>query len=452
MLALVLSACSNAASTSPSGASPSGASPSGASPSGASPSGASPSGASPSEAGTGGSNISLRVVIFSANPNHLKLLNGLADSFKALHPNVTNITFETVPGDQELTVLSTQVTAGTPPDISWLSEINSQYFINAGVLYDIAPTIKADPAFNYADLIQQDLAIWLRGDAQYGMPFSTSTIGMYYNADLFTQAGLPTPDQMIAQGTWDWDHFRSAVAKIAQTPGVFGYNANGFDYSDWTQLSPLWYAYGAAPWDTSGKTCTMASPQMTQAMQLFHDMVFKDHSSPQPGETADFWGGKAAATSAFISSSALLEKVTFKWGFVPMPAGPAGAVPTLFQSAFVVYKQSPNAQVAADFVDFMTNQENSKQLAQFFPPARTSSLSAATLHAQRPLLSEQQLQAVVVTGLKSGTMSPVHPNAGAITPVMNSALKQYVFQPNADVSSGLQQICAQLQPLLNAGQ
>jgi multiple sugar transport system substrate-binding protein len=38
----------------------------------------------------------LRFTIWSGNEAHLKMLNGIADSFKATHPDVT-VKFETIP-------------------------------------------------------------------------------------------------------------------------------------------------------------------------------------------------------------------------------------------------------------------------------------------------------------------------------------------------------------------
>jgi multiple sugar transport system substrate-binding protein len=53
----------------------------------------------------------------------------------------------------------------------------------------------------------------------------------------------------------------------------------------------------------------------------------------------------------------------------------------------------------------MTNPENSVKLAQFFPPARGSLLNAETLGPTNPLLSPEQLEAVVVRGIATAPSS-----------------------------------------------
>ena len=55
-------------------------------------------------------------------------------------------------------------------------------------------------------------------------------------------------------------------------------------------------------------------------------------------------------------------------------------------------KKGKNADVAADFLAFFTNPENSAKLAQFFPPPRKSQLNAETLAKTNPLLKPEQLQ------------------------------------------------------------
>ncbi len=47
-----------------------------------------------------------------------------------------------------------------------------------------------------------------QGDNLWGIPFSTSPTGIFYNADLFAAAGIPNPDEMIAAGDWTWDNLR----------------------------------------------------------------------------------------------------------------------------------------------------------------------------------------------------------------------------------------------------
>src|SRR5690625_7503013 len=79
-------------------------------------------------------------------------------------------------------------------------------------------------------------------------------------------------------------------------------------------------------------------------------MVFEDGSSPVPGQQADFWGGQAGATTAFLGSSSLLEGATFDWDIVRTPGGPAGDVQAVGQSAIVALTAGEHHEAALDFL------------------------------------------------------------------------------------------------------
>src|SRR5690606_37286540 len=90
-------------------------------------------------------NVALRVLIFSSNEAHLALLNGIADEYRAAHPEVTSIEFQSVPSTELRTVIQTQLSAGEGPDLSWAQEHLSAEFIDNDLVIDVAPTLKADP-------------------------------------------------------------------------------------------------------------------------------------------------------------------------------------------------------------------------------------------------------------------------------------------------------------------
>ncbi|CAN5635110.1 sugar ABC transporter substrate-binding protein [soil metagenome] len=393
-------------------------------------------------------NISLRVMIFSSNEAHLELLNGIADVYMADHPEVTEIEFQSVPSTELRTVIQTQILAGEGPDLSWGQDGLSAEFINADLVVDVAPALKADESYEYDDLIPNALALWNRGEAQYGIPFSTSTMGLFYNADMFNAAGVPLPEELIAEGKWTWDEYREILKQVTATTGLPGYVARDFQFgAQLDRIVPIWYAYGARPWSEDGTTCEFTEQPMVDSMQLLHDMIFEDKTYPQVGQTVDFFAGGAASTNAFVSSSSLLKEVPFNWGFVPMPAGPDGYTAALYQSSFVAYKSSRNPVAAVDFLKFMTNPENSAQLAEFFPPIRSSLLTADQLAAVNGVLSAEQLEEVVVDGVNNGVFVPVHPRQGQVVSAIRAPMDA-MFKADADIPAVMESICAAIDPLL----
>ena len=162
----------------------------------------------------------------------------------------------------------------------------------------------------------------------------------------------------------------------------------------------------------------------------------------------DFFAGEAAMTITQISRASLLPKENpFDWDLVPLPAGPAGDYAVIGQAGIGVFAQGKNPDAAADFLAFFTNAENSRKLAQFFPPARASLLNAEVLGAANPLLSPEQIEAVVIKGISTGQVKPGHANFAEIQQTVRAALDA-LWVADADVPAVMQAVCDRLQPLL----
>jgi len=382
--------------------------------------------------------VNLRVTVWTGNAGHLALLNSIADAYKKTDPRVGTITFDTLPFDQYSTILTTQLAGGNPPDL-----------IGQGVLADLQPYLSTVQGYGLDDLTSSAMSLWTRGNSIYGYPFSTSPYAVFYNADLFTSAGLQTPDQQLAAGHWNWTTLAAdAKAIAAANAGKYGYIIQDFDYSYWPALAELWRGFGADPWNADGTQCTMTAQPMVDALTFYRNMVYQDKSVPGPGVVADFFSGQVGLTSVQISSAQLLKTASFKWGIVPLPAGPAGDSQVIGQAALAVFSAGKHKDVAEGFLAFMTNAANTKQLAEYFPPPRKSLLTSSVLAAANPLLSAQQLQSAVINSIESGKVQPSHQNFAQINDAVQAALAP-AWDPTANLQSVLQATCQALQPLLS---
>jgi multiple sugar transport system substrate-binding protein len=149
-----------------------------------------------------------------------------------------------------------------------------------------------------------------------------------------------------------------------------------------------------------------------------------------------------------ISRASLLPKdKPFAWDLVPLPNGVAGPYAVIGQAGIGVFAQGKNPQAAADFLAFFTNPENSQKLAQFFPPARASLLNVDTLAKANPLLTPDQIDAVVIKGISTGHVKLSHSDYAEIQQTVRAALDA-LWVPDADVPTVMKSVCDRLQPLL----
>jgi multiple sugar transport system substrate-binding protein len=399
--------------------------------------------------GSGDTNVSLRMTVWSNDASQNALFDSIAADYRRTHPDIASITFDYIPIDNYTTALTTQIAGSNPPDMAWILERDAPDFVSSGALTDLSPTLKKTAGYRYDDLTPAATKLWKQSGDLYAYPFSTSPFGMFYNKDLLAKAGVTsTPDQLLADHQWTWENAEKTAAQVAAHTGKQGLVIRDWDYKTWIELAGLWRGWGADAWSADGKTCRFDSPQMQQAMTFLHDAIFKDKALPGPGETADFFAGESALTITQISRATLLADHPFNWGIVPLPAGPAGASQVIGQAGIGVMTKGAHKQQAADFLAYFTGAANSAKLARYFPPARTSQLTTATLAKANPMFTAEQLQNVVIDGIKTGSVLPSHENSAKIANLVQNALDP-MWKPGANVGSVLAGVCKAVKPALS---
>lgn len=382
----------------------------------------------------------LRMTVWTSNEAQLKLLNSIGDAYRADHPDVSKITFESLPFADYNTTLTTQIAGGNAPDLAWMGDL-SKDLIASDALVGLTDKLKATDGWQYDDLLGSVTAEYSRNGTLYAYPFSNSPFALYVNTDLLAKAG-----QKIDPATLTWDQVAAAGAAVHEKTGKAGFVVRDFDYKSWNVLATVWTGFGAAAWSQDGKTCTFASPEMQKAFSFLHDAAFTSKAMPSPGTTADFFAGDAAFTIAQVSRASLLTG-SFKFGLHPLPTGPAGKYAVLGQAGVGVLTSSKHQSQALDFLAYLTNPSNAEKLAQFFPPPRKSLLTGAKLAANNKTLSAEQLQSVVVDQLPNAVTLPNHTSPAEIAQKGKTALDA-MWKADADIPAVLRSVCAAIEPIL----
>jgi multiple sugar transport system substrate-binding protein len=397
--------------------------------------------------------VDLRATVWTGNQTQLDLLNGIAAAYSEQNPNIT-VTFESIPNDEYVSKVTLQLAGSNPPDLGWLGDGNVRAFVRAGALVDLAPTLQASESFDFSDLSQPPMSVWTYDSSVYGVPFSSSPFFIIYNADLFAAAGIPNPAELIAEGNWTWDTFAESARAIAEAnadDGIYGFeslDAAVFTSNPWGTLNLFMIGQGGAPWNVEGTECLLNSPESVAGLDLFHRMVFEDNSAVPPGTSADFFTGSAGMTIGQLSRLGKLNEATFAWDIVPLPTSVDGETDYIIgQAAFVAFAGGNHPEEAADFLAFLTNPENSAQLATFWPSIRNSVLDANTIQNNNPSLNPESVEAAVVTGIRQGTQIPFPVEFQRIN-LLARPLLDTLWTPDADVQTVTNDICAAIDPFL----
>jgi raffinose/stachyose/melibiose transport system substrate-binding protein len=290
----------------------------------------------------------------------------IADAYTAAHPNVTI----------KITVLENEafkakLVATAPdsyPDLfqSWGGGTMAAQ-ADAGLLKDITSDIAS-----WKDTISPGaLSIYAYNGKQYGVPWDMGMMGIWYNKDLFSKAGITAPPAT-------WDDFLAAIQKL-KASGVAPLAIAGKDKWPsmhlWTYLvlriggaDALQQMVQTGNWNTDA--CTKAG-EAVLALNALKPYQPGYKSATYNDEAASVGNGKSAmelmgqwAPSVQKDQSADKKGLGDKLGWFPFPsvAGGAGAATDGIGggNGIAVSKNAPAE--AVDFVKFFVSADNANKL------------------------------------------------------------------------------------------
>jgi multiple sugar transport system substrate-binding protein len=210
--------------------------------------------------------------------------------------------YEIVDNTQAANILKTEIAAGNAPDIIGPVGVEGLNLF-ADQLLDLKSLIQStgyqstgvDPALvDFFNSLGQD-------GATVGLPFAVYPSYIFYNKDLFDEAGLPTPPTKVGDlydgKPWDLDALRSLAMKLTVDKNGKDATQAGFDpdnivqwgfdaqYMDNYNLraESAWFGAGALQ-DASGQA--VVPDYMAQAAKWWNDGVWKDHFIPTANQVA----------------------------------------------------------------------------------------------------------------------------------------------------------------------
>lgn len=137
-------------------------------------------------------------------------LNDVFENYKKINPNISSISYKKITYDTYKKELLDALAAGQGPDIfliknTWLSSFGDKIVP--------APQVKGAPVVdelkfksNFIDVVATDFLV----DGKiYATPLSVDSLGLYYNKDIFNQAGITAPPK-------NWNEFIDDVRKLTK--------------------------------------------------------------------------------------------------------------------------------------------------------------------------------------------------------------------------------------------
>lgn len=248
-------------------------------------------------------------------------------------------------------VTLTNIAAGTAPDTSFIRANDYETLRSQGLLLDITDLIKSDPLLgqeNYFIEPQETNRCADSNGRWHGIGSTWVAHHIYYNAELFDQAGI-TPPGFQDSEIWDWDNFveiakQLTVDSAGRHPGDAGFDADDIQQwgVDWG--STWWMPIAAAVHANGGKFLTedgmigLDSPEALEAMQRLSDLIYVHNVAPRSASMADL----GMTNTQMIDNGRLAMAVDGSWALswmnpslVSVPMG-TGALPKMTQPASIM--------------------------------------------------------------------------------------------------------------------
>jgi ABC-type glycerol-3-phosphate transport system substrate-binding protein len=252
-------------------------------------------------------------------------------AFEAANPGVDIITVSVGAQCNNPPDFTARLQGATQADVFYGYMTDLDQVLDANGAEDITQYVTKDTIPNWDDVLDSIKNPFIENGKIYGIGYSGYTMGLVYNKNVFTQAGLD-PNKPPAT----WQEVATAAKTISgKLPGVAGYSEYSAGNTGGWHFTASLYSRGSAPVSADGKKANVNTAEAKAVLQNLKSMRFTDNSV---GETQlQQWPDLLTAAASgkvgmYIGAPDSMTAIvnTFKgkfsdWAMAPMPGdnGPA---------------------------------------------------------------------------------------------------------------------------------
>jgi len=386
------------------------------------------------------------------------MAQAMLDEFHALHPNIRVFYTpdpEDVPGE-----MPGIFEAGTAPDVVSGCCDFFPAWAQSGYLMDLRPLVARDiPADLIAEWDEAQYRSFFTADGvQYALPKYHGALAVYYNKDLFDQAGLPYPDR-----DWTYDDYLAAMTALTQR------GDDGTTVDVWgTTLDPIYdrvqihvNAFGGHYVNPDDPTdCVLDEPEAVSALEwlrarIWDDRVLATTLAISKLETRRaFWEGKVAMVEdGSWALKDILANADFRVGVATFPVGPGGRATLATTDGFAISAGTGHPEEAWELLKFLVGKEYGLAMAEanFLQPARASLVEqwAGFVRDEFPEESRDLDLAAFADGQVRGysATAEVFANMQGVRTATDAAFEDILTLGLAPAQERLRQACEQIELL-----
>ncbi len=230
------------------------------------------------------------------------IMQQLVDRYNEENPNV-NVTLTVQAWSPLFDAFIAGASAGQAPDIMAMHPQETAMFINLGLIEPVDDIVANSAVFVQDNYVPKAWELQFYHDQMYAFPFDLGVHGLFYNLDLFEEAGVEAPPANA-------EEFLAAARLLTKDangnhPGDDGFDPNNIvqyainmhtNHHGFYQWYALYNQLGGQLISDDATQCVMDIDKAAQAWQWLQDLVYVHYAAPQ-GQTdyaRDFLSGRTA--------------------------------------------------------------------------------------------------------------------------------------------------------------
>lgn len=256
------------------------------------------------------------------------------------------------------------ITTNSLPDVITLDGPNTAAYAHSGVLEPLDDYLEDAEMDDVLDSIIQQGTY----DGKfYAFGFSESSVGIYYNKELFQAAGITESELPTLDKPWTWSEFQAICKRLKdkyQTPAIDLQLASGDEMLTYAYLPFVW-SNGGNLVDETGKTAEgyFNDEKTATALNFIQELVKKEYTTISPIEKGFETGKYPMLLSGSWTMADLAENYQdIEYGILPYPVSDTTkelVSPTGSWQLGMTAK-TEKKEGAAAFITYATNTESSR--------------------------------------------------------------------------------------------
>ncbi len=360
----------------------------------------------------------------------IQVIREVVQAFETSHPGV-QVEIIHIP-DRYYQKLHILIAGGLMPDVVFTNSISFPVYARHHLFVDLAPYLKESKVLDEMDFYPSSLQVFYMtkegGKKALGaIPRDISNVVVYYNKDVFWQAGVPLPS-----ADWDWQTFtETAKALTLDRDGDgrldrFGVSFNRHSSIFWM---PFVWSAGGALFNSDQTGVALDQPSALAGLQFYADWPQTYHVAPRKTESGGtkmsemFLHGKVAMLlDGRWRVPSLRKKATFQWDIAPLPRGPKGSISGLDASGYAMAASTRYPEAAWMLIEYLSSSMAIRRLTEsgLMIPARQDVAESSVFLSPDQLPTHSR---VFLDVIPSGMPTRSHPRWNELSEELNLALE-----------------------------